>query len=92
MIKWLVAIAVIWFIWRYWRPAAKPVARAAPLSGAERQALIMLEVPAGADARAIREAHRRKIAEVHPDRGGSTELTRELNAARDLLLKAQGHG
>ena len=35
----------------------------------------------------IRAAHRRLLAAVHPDRGGSADLTRRVNAARDLLLQ-----
>ncbi|ANY19139.1 Chaperone protein DnaJ [Tsuneonella dongtanensis] len=34
----------------------------------------------------IVEAHRRLIAMVHPDRGGTNEQVHEANAARDLLL------
>jgi len=36
------------------------------------------------------EAHRRLVAQVHPDRGGSAELVHEANAARDLLLDRIG--
>jgi DnaJ family protein C protein 19 len=43
-------------------------------------------IVAGDDADAIRAAHRRLIAEIHPDRGGSAEEARRVNAARDLLL------
>ena len=41
-----------------------------------------------ADARRteIFEAHRRLIAMIHPDRGGTNEQVHEANAARDLLL------
>jgi hypothetical protein len=44
----------------------------------------------GLDAREadILAAHRRLIAQVHPDKGGSADLARRVNAARDLLLKA----
>jgi hypothetical protein len=46
----------------------------------------------GVDARAGREeiiaAHRRLVALVHPDRGGTKEAMQEANAARDLLLAA----
>ncbi|MBD3728650.1 MAG: molecular chaperone DnaJ [Sphingomonadales bacterium] len=31
-------------------------------------------------------AHKRLIATVHPDRGGTNEQVHEANAARDLLL------
>lgn len=53
---------------------------------ATAQARALLGVDAGADRRAIVEAHRRRLALVHPDRGGSSEQVHEANAARDLLL------
>ena len=34
----------------------------------------------------ILSAHKRILAEVHPDRGGSSEKVHEANDARDLLL------
>ena len=52
----------------------------------EAQARAVLGVRRGASAAEIAEAHRRVIAQVHPDRGGSNERVHEANAARDLLL------
>lgn len=46
----------------------------------------LLGVSQSATRQEIIEAHRRLIAEVHPDRGGSNESVHEANAARDLLL------
>lgn len=46
----------------------------------------LLGVPADASADAVRAAHRRLVARVHPDLGGSVELTARVNAARDVLL------
>jgi DnaJ-class molecular chaperone len=46
----------------------------------------LLAVRAGASRGEIIEAHRRLIAMVHPDRGGTNEQVHEANAARDLLL------
>lgn len=40
-----------------------------------------------ADADAIRAAHRRLIARAHPDQGGTEALARQVNAARDILLR-----
>ncbi|HEX8556128.1 MAG TPA: J domain-containing protein [Sphingomonas sp.] len=81
--KWIVAAVVIWIAWTLLtRAKAKP--------NPERAARRVLGVPAGADADAIRAAHRRLIADAHPDRGGSAEQTRALNAARDLLLPRGG--
>ena len=53
----------------------------------EREARAILGVARDADVEAIRAAHRHLIAAVHPDRGGSAELARRINAARDVLLK-----
>ena len=50
------------------------------------EARALLDLPRGADGSAIREAHRRLIARVHPDVGGSEELARRINVARDTLL------
>ena len=51
------------------------------------QARRLLGVSATATAREIRDAHRRMVAMVHPDRnGGSNVQLQEVNAARDLLL------
>ncbi|MEO1170357.1 MAG: DnaJ domain-containing protein [Pseudomonadota bacterium] len=46
----------------------------------------LLGVDEDADQASIRSAHRRLIAKVHPDVGGSAELARRVNAARDILL------
>ena len=46
----------------------------------------LLGVRAGADRAEIIEAHRRLLAMVHPDRGGTSEQVHEARAARDLLL------
>jgi len=71
-------IAAVWYFLR--RPAPKPRID-------EQEARAILGVSASADADAIRAAHRRLVSAVHPDRGGSPELARRVNAARDVLLK-----
>lgn len=59
-----------------------------PLDAAAARRL--LGVDRAADAATIRAAHRRLMAEAHPDRGGSAEEARALNAARDILLGRAG--
>jgi len=46
----------------------------------------LLGVSAAASREEILAAHRKLVALVHPDRGGSNGQVHEANAARDLLL------
>ncbi|MFP4125158.1 MAG: DnaJ domain-containing protein [Alphaproteobacteria bacterium] len=56
----------------------------------ERRALEILGLAPGADEQMIKAAHRRLMAQVHPDRGGSAWLAAQLNAAREYLLARGG--
>ncbi|PSJ41814.1 J domain-containing protein [Allosphingosinicella deserti] len=46
----------------------------------------LLGVAENATLEEIRTAHRRLIARVHPDTGGSAELAERVNVARDTLV------
>jgi hypothetical protein len=55
-------------------------------SAAETRARVLLGVSSDAARVEIIEAHKRLVALIHPDRGGTNEQVHEANAARDLLL------
>lgn len=77
-------VAAIWYM--FLKPRPKPGAKPRPLvQGDEARAILGVGPDAGADE--IRAAHRRLVSALHPDKGGSAELTRRINAARDTLLK-----
>jgi CysZ protein len=67
----------------FFKPRPKPKAPRMP----QEEARAILGVSASADEETIRSAHRRLVSAVHPDKGGSEELTRRINAARDTLLR-----
>jgi DnaJ family protein C protein 19 len=74
----LVLVGVVYFWWR-----SRAVAAAAMRPAEARR---LLGVGEGATIDEVREAHRRLIAKVHPDAGGSAELATRVNAARDALV------
>lgn len=51
------------------------------------EAAKLLDVAPDADPEAIVAAHRRLIAKVHPDAGGTSQLATQVNQARDILLR-----
>ena len=75
-----------WFERSPFPPAPTPGATLGPLRDGD--ALALLGLSEGADAAAIRNAHRRLMHRAHPDHGGSDALAALLNAAKDQLLKA----
>jgi len=85
--KWLIVALLIWAAWKYLKPSGKR-----RMAAEEVEARAVLGVGPHADAAAIRAAHRRLLAGVHPDRGGSTELARRINAARDVLVGRPADG
>ena len=77
-----------WVLWpaieRAMRPQRPEQTRDAPEDFAARA---LLGVGPDASAAEIRAAYRTKMAQAHPDRGGSHNEAARLTAARDRLLK-----
>ena len=72
-----------------WRETAKTGDQQNSSSGAVMdwaEALQILGLEGGASEDEIKEAHRRLIAGMHPDHGGSDYLAAQINRAKDLLL------
>ncbi len=51
------------------------------------EALSVLGLPEGASADDIKAAHKKLIAQIHPDKGGTDYLAAKINEARDFLLQ-----
>jgi hypothetical protein len=83
MFKILLILALVGVVLIWWRGRMAP--RPAPrMPAAEARRLLGLAEGASLDD--IRTAHRRLIARVHPDAGGSADLAERVNAARDTLV------
>jgi DnaJ family protein C protein 19 len=79
IIFWLAVFAVVLWLFRKAAPTKSGLSVA--------EAARILEITPTASADDIQAAHRRLIARVHPDAGGSAELASRVNEARDILLR-----
>ncbi len=77
-----VVILVYYWIFKRWPWQPRISARQQAVFNARKT----LGVGQDANRSDIVAAHRRLVATVHPDRGGSNAQVHEANAARDLLL------
>ena len=74
--------------WRDELAGERPGGSGRPAGGdmTVEEAYAILGLAPGADAEAIKEAHRRLMVKLHPDHGGSDYLATKINRARDVLL------
>lgn len=90
-LRWYVALplaALAAWLWArlYVQPPAGKTPKPRPTLMSEQRARALLGVGGDASAPEIQTAYLRLIRTVHPDRGGTSGLAAELNAARDRLL------
>ncbi|HEV2867381.1 MAG TPA: DnaJ domain-containing protein [Allosphingosinicella sp.] len=81
MAKLVLLLALAAAAWIWWRRNTRASGQMRPA-----EARSLLGVGDSATLQEIRDAHRRLIARVHPDAGGSAELATRVNAARDALV------
>ncbi len=88
MLKYAIILLAICLLWRWafgqwpWAGIGGKPTRSQAIFNARK----LLGVEAGASRDQIKAAHKRLVAMVHPDKGGSNGQVHEANAARDLLL------
>lgn len=83
------ALLVSLLRWRPFGPRRSPADENDARDGARMtraEALRILDLGEDATADDVRDAHRRLMVKIHPDRGGSTFLAAKINQARDVLL------
>ena len=61
-------------------------------AGSLEEAASILGVDLNADEATIRNAYRRLIIQLHPDRGGNEYLAAKINSARDTMLNHASQG
>ena len=83
--QWAGSLALAAAAWIAVKGGAIPFTSGDPID--EGEARQILGVGPGASESEVRDAHRRLILQVHPDRGGTAELARRVNRARDTLLR-----
>ena len=81
LVKLIIALVVAGMIYSWFR---RGIVSGSRMRSSEARELLNLHVGANLDE--IRAAHRRMIARVHPDAGGSAGLATRVNAARDALI------
>jgi CysZ protein len=73
-------LALVWYVFLKPKRKLPNIAEAHAILGLSEDATI----------EDVKAAHRRLVTTLHPDKGGSAELTRRINDARDVLLRRLG--
>ena len=65
----------------------KPLASSSKMTPKDAASVLGVEIDAAESE--VREAHRRLISQLHPDKGGTDFLAAQINEARKVMLKAK---
>jgi hypothetical protein len=87
---WIPSLGLIGISGYFGAVANRRISRRSPVRAdgmSAEDARRILDVAANASRAEVDAAYRRLMLRAHPDRGGSTGLAAQLNAARDRLLK-----
>ena len=83
----ILLIVCVFYRWAFgewpWEALTSRPTRAQAIFNARK----LLKVEDGANREQLLAAHRRLIAMVHPDKGGTNKQVHDANDARDLLLE-----
>jgi hypothetical protein len=82
----VVGLLLLFDLRRRGAPAAKARTETSDRTMSEAEARAVLGLTPAAGAEEIQAAYLRLMLAVHPDRGGSSPLAAQINAARDRLL------
>ena len=82
-----IAAGAAWELWPRFTASRTQTAKNFTPDPADDEARMILGVGESATASEIRAAYRTRMAQAHPDRGGSHNEAARLTAARDRLLR-----
>lgn len=66
--------------------SSQPQMPSSPEAMTRQQAADILGVDVNASKEEVRQAHKKLMQKIHPDRGGSEALAKQINAAKECLL------